>query len=165
VSSTMDLFKDLVTREDMLPDRMTLTAVLLACNYGLLVDEGIEIFSLMEIKFGVKPGEEHYECVVAILSKAGKPKEAIAIIETMPYRSTSGHLRSILSACSVYGDLQIIEGVAKKIIDSETQTSLPYLVLAQTYQMRGRWETMVRMRKAEEKTNYNIMVARIFICC
>ncbi|XP_014522307.1 pentatricopeptide repeat-containing protein At1g43980, mitochondrial isoform X1 [Vigna radiata var. radiata] len=150
VSSTMDLFRELLTREDMLPDRITLTAVLLACNYGLLVDEGIEIFSLMEIKFGVKPGEEHYECAVAMLSKAGKLKEAIDIIETMPYRITSGIWRSILSACAVYGDLQIIEGVAKKIIDSETQTSLPYLVLAQTYQMRGRWETMVRMRKAVE---------------
>ncbi|WVZ18477.1 hypothetical protein V8G54_005799 [Vigna mungo] len=150
VSSTMDHFRELLTREDMLPDRITLTAVLLACNYGLLVDEGIEIFSLMEIKFGVKSGEEHYECVVAMLSKAGKLKEAIDIIETMPYRITSGIWRSILSACAVYGDLQIIEGVAKKIIDSETQTSLPYLVLAQTYQMRGRWETMVRMRKAVE---------------
>ncbi|KAL9313682.1 hypothetical protein ACSQ67_019134 [Phaseolus vulgaris] len=150
VSSTMDLFRELLTREDMLPDRITLTSVLLACNYGLLVDEGIEIFSSMEIKFGVKPGEEHYECVVAMLSKAGKLKEAIDIIETMPYRSTSAIWRSILFACAVYGDLQIIEGVAEKIIDRETQTSLPYLVLAQTYQRRGRWETMVRMRKAVE---------------
>ncbi|CAJ1974339.1 unnamed protein product [Sphenostylis stenocarpa] len=89
VSSTMDLFRELLTRGGTLPDRITLTAVVLACNYGLLVDEGIEIFSSMEIKFGVKPGEEHYECVVAMLSKVGKLKEAIDIIETKPYRSTS----------------------------------------------------------------------------
>ncbi|CAJ1974307.1 unnamed protein product [Sphenostylis stenocarpa] len=150
LSSTMNLFRELLTGGGMLPDRITLTAVLLACNYGLLVDEGVEIFSSMEIKFGVKPGEEHYECVVAMLSKVGKLKEAIDIIETMPYRGTSDIWRSILSACAVYGDLQIIEGVAKKIIDRETQTSLPYSVLAQTYQMRSRWETMVRMRKAVE---------------
>jgi len=162
-SSTMDLFRELLTREDMLPDRITLTAVLQACNYGLLVDEGIEIFSLMEIKFGVKPGEEHYECVVAMLSKSGKLKEAINIIETMPYRSTSGIWRSILSACAVYGDLQILEGVAEKIIDRETDTSLPYLVLAQTYQMRGRWETMVRMRKAAETKGTKEVIGRSWI--
>ncbi|KHN46962.1 Pentatricopeptide repeat-containing protein, mitochondrial [Glycine soja] len=150
VSLTMDLFRELLTREGILPDRITLTAVLLACNYGLLVDEGIKIFSSMEMEFGVKPGEEHYACVVEMLSKAGKLKEAIDIIETMPCRTTSDIWRSILSACAIYGDLQIIEGVAKKIMDRESQTSLPYLVLAQAYQMRGRWDSMVRMRKAVE---------------
>lgn len=150
VSLAMDLFRELLTREGMLPDGITLTAVLLACNYGRLVDEGIEIFSSMEMKFGVEPREEHYVSVVEMLSKAGKLKEAIDIIETMPYRTTSDIWRSILSASAIYGNLQVVEGVAKKIMDRESQTSLPYLVLAQAYQMRGRWETMVRMRKALE---------------
>ncbi|TKY74193.1 Pentatricopeptide repeat-containing protein mitochondrial [Spatholobus suberectus] len=163
VSLTMDLFRELLTREGMLPDRITLTAVLLACNYGRLVDEGIEIFSSMETEFVVKPGEEHYVCVVEILSKAGKLKEAIDIIETMPYRTSSEIWRSILSACAIYGDLQVIEGVAKKIMDRESQTSLPHLVLAQAYQMRGRWETMVRMRKAVENRGTKEFVGHSWI--
>ncbi|KAK7410649.1 hypothetical protein VNO78_01601 [Psophocarpus tetragonolobus] len=150
VSLTMDLFRELLTREGMLPDRITLKAVLLACNYGLLVDEGIEILSSMEMEFGVKPGEEHYACVVEMLSKAGKIEEAINIMETMPYRTTSDIWRSILSACASYGDLQIIEAVANKIMEMESHTCLPYMVLAQACEMRGRWETMVRMRKAVE---------------
>ncbi|XP_027339065.1 pentatricopeptide repeat-containing protein At1g43980, mitochondrial [Abrus precatorius] len=149
VSVTMDLFRELI-REGIEPDRITLTAVLLACSYGSLVDEGIEIFSSMEMEFGVKPGEEHYACIVEMLSKAGKLKEAIDILETMPYRTNSDIWRSILSACATYGDLLVIERVAKKIMDREPQTSLPYLVLAEAYQIRGRWESMVRMRKAVE---------------
>ncbi|KAK7311490.1 hypothetical protein RJT34_09677 [Clitoria ternatea] len=147
VSMTMDLFRKLI-REGMLPDRVTFTAILLACNYGSFVDEGIKIFSSMETEFGVKPGEEHYEYVVEMLSKAGKLKEAIDIIEAMPYRTTSDIWRSILSACAIHADLRVTEGVAKKIIDMEPLTYLPYLVLAQAYQMRGRWESMVRVRKA-----------------
>ena len=150
VSVTMHLFKELI-RKATPPDRITLAAVLRACNYGSLVDEAIKIISSMEKEFGVKPGEEHYAYVVELLSQAGKLKEAIDIVETMPYKTTSDIWRSVLSACAIHEDLRVIETVAEKIMESEPQTSLPYLVLAQAYQMRGRWESMVRMRKAVEQ--------------
>lgn len=148
VSVAMDLFNELIS-EGTSPDRITLAAVLLACNYGSLVDEGIEILSSMEKEFGVKPGEQHYAFAVELLSRAGRLKEAIDIIETMPYR-TALIWKSILSTCALHEDLGFIERMAKKIMEMEPQSSLPYLVLAQAYQMRGRWESMVRVRKAVE---------------
>ncbi|KAK7282663.1 hypothetical protein RIF29_11617 [Crotalaria pallida] len=151
VSMTLDLFKELI-REGTPPDRITLAAVLLACNYGSLIDEGIQIFSSMEKEFGVKPGEEHYAYVVELLSQGGKLEEAIDIVETMPYRTNSNIWRAILSACVVHEDLRVIETVAKKIMEREPHMPLPYLVLAQAYEMRGRWESMVRVRKAMEHT-------------
>ncbi|CAK8538994.1 unnamed protein product [Lathyrus sativus] len=147
VSVTLDLFKELI-REGMQPDRLTFTAVLLACNYGSLVDEGIRIFSLMEMEFGVKPEEEHYSYVVEILCRAGKVKEAIDIVEKMSCGTTPDIWRSFISACARYGDLQATEIVATRIMERSPQTSLPYLVLAQVYQMSGRWESTVRVRKA-----------------
>ncbi|KAI5405818.1 pentatricopeptide repeat-containing protein At1g43980, mitochondrial [Lathyrus oleraceus] len=147
VSVTLDLFKELI-REGMPPDRITFAAVLLACNYGSMVDEGIKIFSLMEMEFGVKPEEEHYSYVVEILCRAGKVKEAIDIVEKMSCGTTPDIWRSIISACARYGDLQATEIVATKIMESSPQTSLPYLVLAQVYQISGRWESTVRVRKA-----------------
>ncbi|XP_004503044.1 pentatricopeptide repeat-containing protein At1g43980, mitochondrial [Cicer arietinum] len=147
VSVTIDLFKELV-REGTPPDQITFAAVLLACNYGNLVDEGIKIFSLMEMEFGIKPEEEHYSYVVEMLCRAGKLKEAIAIVKKMSYGTTLDIWRSILSACAVHGDLQTIEIIATKILERAPKTTLPYLVLAQAYQMRGRWESMVRVRKA-----------------
>ncbi|KEH35383.1 pentatricopeptide repeat-containing protein At1g43980, mitochondrial [Medicago truncatula] len=149
VCVTMDLFEEL-RREGMPPDRITLAAVLLACNYGNLVDEGIKIFSQMEMEFGVKPEEEHYSYVVEMLCRAGNLKEAVDIVEKMPYKTTTDIWRSILSACAVSGDLQDIEVVATKIMERAPQISLPYLVLAQVYQMSGRWESAVRVRKAME---------------
>ncbi|CAI8598484.1 unnamed protein product [Vicia faba] len=147
VSVTMDLFKEMI-REGMRPDQITFKAVLLACNYGSLVNEGTKIFSLMEMEFGVKPEEEHYSYVVEIVCRAGKVKEAIDIVEKMSCGTTPDIWRSIISACARYGDLQATEIVATKIMERSPQTSLPYLVLAQVYQMSGRWESTVRVRKA-----------------
>ncbi|KAI9097490.1 hypothetical protein K1719_025261 [Acacia pycnantha] len=148
VSVAMDLFNELI-REGMSPDRITLAAVLLACNYGSLVDEGIQILSSMEKEFGVKPGEQHYAFAVELLSRAGRLKEAIDIIEAMPCR-TALIWKSILSTCAIHEDLRFTERVAKEIVEMEPQSPLPYLVLAQAYQMRGKWESMVRVRKAVE---------------
>ncbi|XP_028794598.1 pentatricopeptide repeat-containing protein At1g43980, mitochondrial-like [Neltuma alba] len=148
VSLAMDLFNELIS-EGIPPDRITLAAILLACNYGSLVDEGIQILCSMEKEFGVKPGEQHYAIAVELLCRAGRLKEAIDIIETMPYR-TALIWKSILSTCTIHEDLVFTERVAKKIMEMEPQSSLPYLVLAQVYQMRGKWESMVRVRKAVE---------------
>ncbi|KAI4307206.1 hypothetical protein L6164_030418 [Bauhinia variegata] len=67
---TMGLFKVLI-RQGTPPDQITFSAVLLARNYGSLVDEGMRIFSSMEKEFGVKPQGEHYAFVVELLCSAG----------------------------------------------------------------------------------------------
>ncbi|MED6122904.1 hypothetical protein PIB30_044267 [Stylosanthes scabra] len=150
VPVTMKLFKEFI-REPIPPDRITLAAVLQACNYGSLVDQAIKILFSMEKEFGVKPGEEHYAYVVELLSQAGMIKEAIDIIETMQCKGTSNIWRSVLSACAIHEDLRVIERVAFRITESEPRTLLPYLVLAQAYQLRGKWESSVRAWKAVEQ--------------
>ncbi|MED6170763.1 hypothetical protein PIB30_034242 [Stylosanthes scabra] len=150
VPVSMKLFKEFI-REPIPPDRITLAAVLRACNYGSLVDQAIKILFSMEKEFGVKPGEEHYAYVVDLLSQAGMIKEAIDIIETMQCKATSNIWRSVLSACVIHEDLRVIERVAERITESEPHTLLPYLVLAQAYQLRGKWESSVRARKAVEQ--------------
>ncbi|RYR49539.1 pentatricopeptide repeat-containing protein At1g43980, mitochondrial [Arachis stenosperma] len=150
VPVTMKLFKELIG-EPTPPDRITLAAVLRACNYGCLVDEAIKILLSMEKEFGVEPGEEHYAYAVELLSQAGMIKEAMDIIETMQCKTPSNIWRSVLSACAIHEDLCVIERVAERITKSEPQTLFPYLVLAQAYQMRGKWESSIRARKAVEQ--------------
>ncbi|KAJ7965460.1 Pentatricopeptide repeat [Quillaja saponaria] len=147
VSETMDIFEQLI-REGTEPDRVTLCAVLLACNYGNFVDEGMIIFSSMENDFGIKPGEEHYAYIVEMLSRAGKLKEAMYVIETMPYAPSFIIWKSVICACSIHEDLRLTERLAKRMMEMEPQSSLPYLVLAQAYEVRGQWESMVRVRTA-----------------
>lgn len=148
IFETLNSFEDLL-REGPVPDHVTMAGVLLACNHGRLVDRGIEILSSMEKKFGIMPSVDHYGCIVDLLSHVGKLKEALDIIDDMPYEPNAAIWRSVLHGSAIHGvGLNLIESVAEKIMELEPETSVPYLVLARAYEMRGRWESVVRVRKA-----------------
>lgn len=144
---TLELFQELL-REGPAPDRITLAGVLLACRYGAFVDTGMRIFSSMEEEFGVSPCDEHYTCVVDMLCDAGKLKEAFNTLEAMPSEPSFLVWKSILLATAFYTDLNFTELVAAKMKELKPHSSLPYLVLNRAYEMRGRWEGMIRVGKA-----------------
>ncbi|KAI9201411.1 hypothetical protein LWI28_023115 [Acer negundo] len=146
VFQTLEMFKELL-KEGPAPDRITLTGVLLACKYGGLIDEGMIIFSSMEKAYGVTPGYDHYACIIDLLCRVGKLKEAIDITNTMPYEPSYSIWEAILRASAIHEDLSLTERVAGRMMEMEPQSSLPYLVLAQKYERRGRLEAVVRMRK------------------
>lgn len=150
VVESLDLFKELLESGPP-PDHITLAGVLLACNYGGFVSKGIAIFEVIEKEYGIIPVYEHYACIVDMISRAGKLKEALNILETMPYEPRALLWISILIASELYGDLKLMESVAKRVIDLEPQSSLPYLVLAKAYERRARWESLVRVRKIMEE--------------
>ncbi|XP_038884751.1 pentatricopeptide repeat-containing protein At1g43980, mitochondrial-like [Benincasa hispida] len=139
-----------LVKEGVLADRITLAGVLLACSYAGFVEEGLVIFSTMTYEHGIVPRNEHYSCVVNLLSWAGKFEEAVNIIKTTPCQPTSTFWTSLLGVCAIHGDLKVIERVAERVMKLEPQSSLPYSVLAQAYAMRGRWESTVRVRKTWE---------------
>lgn len=144
---TLETFAELV-RRGPLPDSITLAGVLTACNHGNFIDEGMRIFSSMQKEYGIAPEHEHYASIVDMLSRVGKLKEAMDIIAEMPYQPSFMIWGSILRGSAIQGDLKLAERVAEKMMELEPKSSLPYLVLARAYEMRGRWESMVRVRKA-----------------
>lgn len=150
VAESLDLFKELLERGPP-PDHVTMTGVLSACNYGGFVDEGMSIFALMEKQYGVKPVGEHYVCVVDMMSRAGHLEEALNILETMPCEPKVLGWISILYASEMYNDLKFMERASQRILELEPQSSLPYMVLAKAYERRGRWESLVRVKKVMEK--------------
>ncbi|KAK0576460.1 hypothetical protein LWI29_017884 [Acer saccharum] len=146
VFQTLDIFNELL-KEGPAPDRITFTGVLLACKYGGLIDEGMIIFSSMEKAYGVTPGYDHYACIIDLLCRVGKLKEAIDITNTMPYEPSYSIWESILRASAIHEDLSHTETVAERMMEMEPHSSLPYLILAQQYERRGRLEAVVGMRK------------------
>ncbi|CDP11978.1 unnamed protein product [Coffea canephora] len=143
---SIGLFKQLKSR-GLEPDKITFSGVLLACRFGGLLEEGMAIFPLMERDYGIAPRDEHYACVVDLMSRAGKLKEAIAIMEVMPHPPNALMWESILCACRIYGDLKLVEKVAERMIDLKIESLLSCSVLAQVYEHNGRWESLVRVRR------------------
>lgn len=147
LAQTLDMFNELL-KNGLCPDQITLTGVLLACKYGGFVNEGMFIFSSMKEVYGVIPGDEHYVCIIDLLCRAGKLRKAIDVIKSMPYEPSHLIWESLLSACAIYGDLKLIEYVAERIMDLQPVSLLPYLLLVQAYETRGKWEGLVKVKKA-----------------
>ncbi|KAK6939956.1 Pentatricopeptide repeat [Dillenia turbinata] len=111
VRETLMAFKKLLAQGPQ-PDETTLLEVLLACNYGGFMDERSNIFSLMEKEYGVRPRDEHYVCIMDMMSRAGRLEEVFEIIRTMSYEPSSLVWGAILGDCGVHGDLRFPEMVA-----------------------------------------------------
>ncbi|KAL9995092.1 putative tetratricopeptide-like helical domain superfamily [Helianthus debilis subsp. tardiflorus] len=65
------------------PNYITMVGVLFACSHAGFVDKGRSYFQSMESVYGVKPGREHYGCMVDLLGRAGKLNEAVELIQNM----------------------------------------------------------------------------------
>eukprot|EP00257_Ricinus_communis_P020366 XP_015579580.1 pentatricopeptide repeat-containing protein At5g27110-like [Ricinus communis] len=58
------------------PDAVTFLAVLSACSHAGLVDKGYYYFNQMITNYGIKPGLEHYSCLIDLLGRAGRLHDA-----------------------------------------------------------------------------------------
>ncbi|KAF5738523.1 pentatricopeptide repeat-containing family protein [Tripterygium wilfordii] len=150
----LDIFTKLL-RDGPPPDRITFFGGLLACNYGSLLYEGMMIFSSMEEDYGIIPSNEHCACIVDLLCQAGKLKEALDTVQRMPHEPGSLIWDLILRTCANNRDLKLIESVAERLMHLEPWSLLPYLILARAYEIRGRWEDVVRVRKVMKLKKVN----------
>ncbi|GMG98413.1 hypothetical protein Nepgr_000253 [Nepenthes gracilis] len=88
----------------VLPDEATFTTILTTCSHGGFVDKGNEYFEMMEKGFRMRPTMEHYTCMVDMLGRAGRIKEAKELIEKMEVEPDEVLWRSLLVACKNHGE-------------------------------------------------------------
>nr|CAD1823762.1 unnamed protein product [Ananas comosus var. bracteatus] len=89
--------------EGFVPDNVALLAVLSACRHGGLVEEGLRLFECMKAKYRVEPEMDHYVCVVDLLCKYGRLREAELVIDEMPFQPNAVIWRMFLQGCKRYG--------------------------------------------------------------
>ncbi|XP_020599301.1 pentatricopeptide repeat-containing protein At5g66520-like [Phalaenopsis equestris] len=130
------------------PNAVTFIGLLTACNHGGLVDEGITYFKDMVAIHGISPSIEHYGCMVDLLSRAGKTKEAERMILSMPIEPDGAIWGSLLHGCFVHGDNEWGERGGSHIIKVEPEHHGRYVGLANAYASMGRWEGVAMVRRA-----------------
>lgn len=132
------------------PDCITFLSVLSACSHGGFVNKGIEIFSKME-KYGLKVGIKHYGCLVDLLGRAGRLKEAYDLIKSMPMKPNDTVWTAMLGACWNYLDREMtVEIVKESTLDlsSVTTNDSVYILLSHIYAASDGWEKAQRIRMA-----------------
>ncbi|KAJ8640339.1 hypothetical protein MRB53_017033 [Persea americana] len=134
-------------REGLQPDAITFLGCLSACSHGGLVDEGLQIFRSMIDGYGIKPKREHYACVVDVLGRAGRLKDAERFIEDMGIASDVLVWEALLSACRIHGEIELGERSARKIMEPEPEKEGPYVQLSNIYAEKGMWEEKRKVRR------------------
>ncbi|CAN1333246.1 Pentatricopeptide repeat-containing protein At4g02750 [Linum perenne] len=121
--------------------------VLSACGHAGLVDKGTECFYSMTQQYGITPNPVHYTCMVDLLGRAGRLKEAQELIRNMPFKPDAAAWGALLGASRVHGNIELGESVADTIFSMEPNNSGMYILLSNLYAALGRWPEVDRMRQ------------------
>ncbi|KAM3360133.1 putative pentatricopeptide repeat-containing protein [Capsicum galapagoense] len=150
-SQAVDFF-DRMLNEGLVPDDVSLKIILTACSRAELVKEGFRIFNLMTNKYSVKLSPDHYACVVDLLGRSGRLKDAYELIKSMPVEPHAGAWGALLGACKLHCDIEVGEEISNRLFELEPQNTGNYVLLSDIYAAANRWLDVALLRqKMSEK--------------
>ncbi|CAL9094354.1 unnamed protein product [Musa textilis] len=147
-AEALGAFDRMVGDAGLRPDHVALIGVLTACSRGGLLEEGWRVFRSMERTPGMEPRMEHYGCMVDMMGRGGRVREAYDFVEGMPVRPNAVIWRTLLGACVSHGDVALAEQVKRRIAEMEPGHDGDYVLLSNAYGWIGRWEEKDRVRCA-----------------
>lgn len=130
---------DTMCAEGQKPDDVIFITVLSACTHGGLVQEGKTLFNKMVRDFGIEARIEHYGCMVDVLARAGQIEEAIRFIDGMHLEANSVIWATLLSACKLHGNRDLMEFLNKKILEQEPNNPSYLKLITDVSSSTGRW--------------------------
>ncbi|KAK6251787.1 hypothetical protein QUC31_013507 [Theobroma cacao] len=133
------------------PNEVSFLAVLSACSHGGLVVEGMKCFERMVQEYGIMPKIDHYGSIIDLLGRAGLLEEAHNFIKRLPIKSDATAWRALLSACRVYGNVELGECVKSVLVGfNNEQHPTDSILLSSTYAIAGRLPDQTRMQVLEK---------------
>ncbi|XP_028782115.1 pentatricopeptide repeat-containing protein At2g03880, mitochondrial-like [Neltuma alba] len=129
-----------------LPDEVTFIGVLSACSHIGLVEEGKQYFDCMSSLYGISPTDEHYACMVDILSRAGRFDEVESLVEEMNLTHNALVWETILGACAKHGNIKLGERASEKIFELKPETDSNYILLSNIFAGKEKWTEVKKVR-------------------
>ncbi|XP_020098161.1 pentatricopeptide repeat-containing protein At1g08070, chloroplastic-like [Ananas comosus] len=133
-----DLYKQM-ERESFKPNDITFVGLLTACTHAGLVEQGISLFKCMKKEHHIDPKVEHCACMVDLLCRAGRLKDAYEFIREMEIEPNIVIWGTLLGASRVHSNVELAELALKKLLVLEPENSSNYVLLANIYANNGRW--------------------------
>ncbi|CAI0405180.1 unnamed protein product [Linum tenue] len=118
-----------------------------ALNRAGLVERGYRYFESMSRDHGILPIHDHYTCMIDLLSRAGRIKEAQDFIHKMPFPPDAVGWATLLSSCRVHSNLEVGKWAAESLLDLEPTNPAGYILLSSIYAAKGKWNTVAQLRR------------------
>ncbi|CAH8360482.1 unnamed protein product [Eruca vesicaria subsp. sativa] len=154
IQEALGVYKNLIS-EGLTPDDATFVVTISACSHSGLVEEGVRIFGSMKAVYDVEPKVEHYGCLVDLLGRSGRLKEAEEFIEKMPMEPNAMLWRSFLGSAQIYNDLERGEIALEKLLGLESENSGKYVLLSNIYAGADRWDGVEKTRELMKDRRVN----------
>ncbi|KAG1331220.1 putative pentatricopeptide repeat-containing protein [Cocos nucifera] len=132
---------------DIKPDHVIITSLLSSCSHAGLVDEGWRLFKSISKIHGIEPTMEHYACMVDLLARRGRLREAYNFIKDMPCEANGNLWCTLLGACKTYGEVEVGRLVADHLFDVDTGNIGNYVVMSNIFAADGRWDGVEQVRR------------------
>ncbi|KAJ3683039.1 hypothetical protein LUZ60_013266 [Juncus effusus] len=131
------------------PTKSTFIALLSACSHAGLVEQGLRYYNLMPVKFGINHSVEHIVCLIEMLGRAGRFKEAFKFLKESRLSLDQGVLGALLGACSDYynNDINVCKLVAQHLFCVEPNNAGYYVTLCNLLARREMWDQVSEIRR------------------
>nr|GMD07533.1 pentatricopeptide repeat-containing protein At1g74600, chloroplastic [Ipomoea batatas] len=143
---------ELMRKCNIKPDSVTFSGLLSACSHSGLVEEGYFFLNSMKEDYGIEPNYRHYACMVDVLGRSGRLKEAERFIYQMPIKPDALVWTTLLAACKVHGEIQLGKLAGEKIMELEQCEAGTYVSLSNIWADLGQWEEVLKTRGAMRGT-------------
>lgn len=144
----IETYEEMHTRA-IRPDEIVFVTVISACARTGQVKLGIEYFESMTQEYKLTPLEEHYSCLIDLLSRAGELDKAWKLVDEMLHRGLIGSVSmwgALLSACLDRGNLEMGKFAAQKALDLDPQNMGVHTMLSNLYARFGMWDDIEFLR-------------------
>ncbi|CAH9129083.1 unnamed protein product [Cuscuta epithymum] len=143
---------ELMRKCDIMPDSKTFIGLLSACSHSGLLEEGYFFLNSMKEDYSIEPNNRHYACMVDLLGRSGRLKEAERFIYQMPIQPDALVWKTLLAACKVHGEIHLGKVVAEKITKSEPYEAGTYISLSNIQADVGQWDEVLKLRSTMRGT-------------
>lgn len=133
-------------KEEIQPDEKTFTSILTACSHSGFIEEGLQVFRSMLEDNSIIPSEEHYGCMVDLLSRAGRLEEAYQLVKCLPSGQSASALGALLAACRMYRNTKLGDIIGRRLLEIEPENSSVYGSISNLYAEGGKWDEVARIR-------------------
>ncbi|KAL5709623.1 hypothetical protein ACHQM5_020288 [Ranunculus cassubicifolius] len=144
-------FFDQMKQSGIKPNEVTFTSLLHACGHAGLVDEGLHIFKYMVVNQHQVPRTHHYTCIIDLVGRAGRLKEAYELIKAMPLEPNHAVWGALLGACVIHEEVELGEVAAKHLFEIEPNNTGNYVLMSKLYSAVGMWEDALNVRNMMEE--------------
>jgi pentatricopeptide repeat protein len=97
--------------------------------------------------FGITPAMEQYACMVSTLSRAGMLKDAVELVNSMPFEPNATVLCTLLNGAAEVGDVELGRVVFDQLFKIECMNTGNYILMANLYSNAVKWEEAESIRR------------------